>query len=112
MKEIVAKVYPGGEAVMLYSDDSPLSTLPGRRQMVRASNVVWNEERQRWKIVMPDGTILGDPQGYVIRGEAIFQEVLLLNEMLAGGYTGFDLGFRATDAAMEPIEGQVGTGAR
>jgi hypothetical protein len=102
-KEITIRVEPGGDAVLLYSDDSPLAALPGRREMARASHVEWSTYRQRWIIRMPGGDQIGNPEGYESRMMAIADEVQILNKMLAEGYTGFDIGFRATGADMLPL---------
>ncbi len=96
MKEIVVKIKPGGEAFMIYSDDSPLRGA-GRIDLVRASNVIWMSHTQRWVIQMPDGSHIGNDEGYENRTQAIADEVQLLQKMLLDGEDPYQIGFEQYD---------------
>lgn len=101
MKEIVIKVKPGGEAFFLYSDDAPFKLGESRMDLIRASNVLWNPERRRWMIILPDGQKMGEPHGYESRMQAIAAEVRLLQFALGNGDAdaALELGFSRYDEA-------------
>jgi hypothetical protein len=98
--ELVMKVKPGGDIIFIYSDQAR-AVLDGKMKMVRASHVLWHEPKQRWVIRMPDGTPIGNPNGYESRSEAILWEMRILNQMLELGSEYAELGFEA----LEELEG-------
>lgn len=94
MKEITIKVDPDGNVLLLYDDAMRLESL-GKKQVVRASNVVFVEDRQRWIIVKPDGTQIGEEDGYFNRLQAIADEIRILSEELSDGHIKIEeLGFQ------------------
>jgi hypothetical protein len=93
MPEIAIKIVPGGEVFFLYSDDSPLRGM-GKMELIRASNVEWDEMAQRWFIRMPSGNLIGKMEGYEKRMAAIIDEVHILSQMLIDGATMPELGFK------------------
>ena len=103
MKEITIKIKPGGEAFFLYADDAPFKGA-GRLDLIRASNVLWSPERQKWVIVMPDGTRMGKPEGYDGRAQAIADEIRLLSIALENGAVddAIALGFERYDDIVQP----------
>ena len=103
MKELTVKVMPGGDAFFIYSDDAPFKKA-GELDMIRASNVLWNKQRQRWVIVMPDGQRMGNLEGYESRMQAIADEVRLLSIALKDGSQdeAIKLGFSRYDEIQNP----------
>lgn len=109
MKEIVIKIFPGGDAYFLYSDDSPLRDM-GKLELRRASQVEWDEKLQRWLIKVHKASrtetdkytifnimepeVIGKPEGYESRVQAIADEVVILNAQLDQGLAPHELGFR------------------
>lgn len=96
MKEIVVKVKPGGNAYFIYSDGLPFKGT-GKMDLVRASNVLWDADKQRWVIVMPNGTQIGRSAGYDERMQAIAEEVQLLSKMISEGHEPWEVGFKDLD---------------
>jgi len=90
--EYTVKITPEGDIYFLYNDDSPLRQI-GDMQLKRASNVVWDEKCQGWKVktLLPvpdtqDHTVdFNINQTFHQRSEAIDYEIKFLNEILAAG---------------------------
>jgi len=99
MKELTIKIKSGGEAFFLYSDGHPALGM-GKVDLIRASNVLWHPQKQRWVICMKNGVHLGDSNGYVSRAEAIAAEVEHLSKMLADGMDPWEEGFEFYDELM------------
>jgi NADPH-dependent 7-cyano-7-deazaguanine reductase QueF-like protein len=87
--ETVVEISPDGRTIrFLYKDGHPLMEL-GHVKMERASNVLWDEDNQVWKLYMKshnDQQIpFGNPEGYKRREDAIAAEIEQLNQLLLTG---------------------------
>ena len=84
MKTAVIKISPDGKtAVSLYSDTHPLDGI-GRKSLVRASNVLFDEQSQKWYMheeTVDGGDFRHDP-GFVKREDAIQFEIAVLERRL------------------------------
>lgn len=84
MKEYVAVVDPKGGIKTLYFDEFPLEEI-GSAECERASDVVWDEKLQAWKIQLrPPFDGLQIDGTWKSRKEAIAAEVAFLNNVLEG----------------------------
>jgi len=96
MKEITLKIANNGDLFLIHDDDMQeiISDL-GNASLIRASNVLWDEEKQSWFIypanrikgymaVNKDKTI-GNPYGYKLRKDAVKDEIRIFSEGLASG---------------------------
>jgi len=80
MVERLIRISPDGkEIIFLYDDQVPWADL-GKMQCSRASDVVFDEEKQAWKIVFPNGKVVGY---FTKRESAIHHEIFLLEGALA-----------------------------
>lgn len=86
-RDITIKITASGELLMIDNDDMPLKI--GHKQVVRASNVEWDEVAQKWFIWenLPPvkgsvGVKLKWNEGFEKRSDAIAQEVRVLTEKL------------------------------
>ena len=91
--EFTVKVTPQGEIITLYREDLPIQ-IDGRRQMVRASNVLWNEDTQRWEVHLnmdqgPEKQV--KLKDFAKRSEAIQWEVEFLEAALVDGFAAENL---------------------
>lgn len=83
--EFTTRISPNGkEVLMLYYDDDPLMGLGGHKQVVRASNVRFDEDKQLWYVFerMPDGSEEKWPIGFAKRSDAIQCEIKMLEVRL------------------------------
>lgn len=84
MGNLIVKIAPDGSAVFsLYDDKSPLIGL-GKLEVVRASNVVWDGEKQTWRIeiIRANGVKAAVPIDFKNRSDAIKFEQELLPEII------------------------------
>ena len=80
--EYTVMVMPNGSVQFLYNDDHPLLEI-GNVQMVRASNVLWDEENQLWFIYFNGSVgVTKWHHGFKNRKDAIAFEVSFLNAQL------------------------------
>lgn len=86
MKAKSFKVLSGGEIVFLYDEDSPILDA-GDLNVIRASNVEFDETRQRWFVAvnMLDGSVRQLEETFSKRSEAIAHEIDFLNAVLTEG---------------------------
>jgi hypothetical protein len=79
--ERLVRISPDGkEVVFLYDDKIPWEDL-GKMKCERASDVIFNEERQVWVIKFNGGGEVGD---FKNREEAIQYEIFILEKMMRG----------------------------
>jgi hypothetical protein len=72
----VIEINQNGNINTLWSDELDLYELGIVHDVRRASNVVFDHERQEWKIILPNGKIIGRDKN---RSKAIEQEIRLLS---------------------------------
>lgn len=82
MKTVI-KITPGGDTISLYQDGHPLLGT-GNVQLARASNVVWDEDRQEWRIKLKDkdGNEHDVELGFSDRSKAVDFEITMLHHLL------------------------------
>jgi len=84
-KDIFVRVDKNGDVYLIYSDDFPRSAV-GRMVTVRASNVLFDNERQMWVVYFNElgggQTKLGE---FERRDDAIRKEVELLQSLVSDG---------------------------
>jgi len=77
-KEKVIVIKPNGEVVTIYSDAFPLKNL-GKSKIQRASNVLFDEEVQKWYIEIQGNKL---EKFFDSRNDCIEYEVQYLNDIL------------------------------
>lgn len=86
MKATSFKILSGGEIIFLYDENSPILE-SGDLQVIRASNVEFDETSQRWYVAVKtlDGTVENLAETFSKRSEAIAHEIRFLNAVLSDG---------------------------
>jgi hypothetical protein len=86
MKATTFKITAHGEVFCLYDEDSPIVT-EGRVSVIRASNVLFDEDEQKWfvEVNMLDGSRKRLSDTFAKRSEAIAHEIKVLNGVLFQG---------------------------
>lgn len=88
MREVILKITEEGEVFLLYDDDmmhllarNNLQVIP---TVIRASNVVYDNQTQKWRIHenLPDGSVDIWPMEFDRRDEAIKAEITGLSALL------------------------------
>jgi len=82
MKETTVRVSPEGEVLSLYYDDLPFGVKEQNKNIIRASNVHFNNEDGLWYVYDPDGKVLLSTVGFTNRGDAIQHEINILESLL------------------------------